>query len=464
MRRIVCAALALATSLPLAIGLDVHAQSPYGLAARQTIPYVISQVIDQGPVWSTEINVHNPGSLAITTAVTFFGAFGSATLGELSCQPIVVPPGGTGQAQLSTLCLLNPGISYGRIELSALNPNPKKVDDPAGDLFLANARVSHPPTEFFTVEGFPQGNLSGNKAFAAVTGLKNGLVDGNQWASVCFAAALNEATPVFLNLVDATGAKVGQSTGIGNLNPPALEIQVWNAFTAVNAPGNYDNVTALYSTAAQGGQGGAGVFAYCRLVNQTTNQVTFSVAKYLDNNDAARQHRTTVSQNPLVKPSFWVNAGTVAGNFSPNNWTNLHTAYFQHPDHVRCEVLPDANPSVPYFDLVQMRLIDPDGKVAAGGPHVTFFDVDLGEKSTVHDGRNGRWLIEVSPDRTIKTGGDFEPGDPQLIRTYTLTCSTGNGHNQLEMSGHCFMTCTQDSNDKKYSLCDFDPPLKVCYQ
>ena len=72
---------------------------------------------------------------------------------------------------------------------------------------------SHPPTEFFNVEGFPQGNLSGNKAYAAVTGLKNGLVDGNQRVSVCFAAALNEPTPVFLNLIDGTGAKVGQSTG-----------------------------------------------------------------------------------------------------------------------------------------------------------------------------------------------------------------------------------------------------------
>jgi hypothetical protein len=463
MKRIGCSVLGIAMTLCLAIGAGVTAQSPYGLAARQTIPYVISEVNDNGQGWSTEINVHNPGTLSITTNVTFFGALGSATTGQVSCQPLFVPGGGTGQARLSVLCPLNPGISYGRIELSALKPSTAVFDDPAGDLFLANARVAHPPTEFFNVEGFPQGNLSGNKAYAAVTGLKNGLVNGNQWASVCFAAALNEPTSVFLNLIDGTGAAVGQPAAQVSLNPPASEIQVWNAFAAVNAQGNYDNVTALFSTDPQGGQGGAGVFAYCRLINQTTNQVTFSVAKYLDNNDEARQYLTKVSQNPYGK-QFWVHAKTREGNSSPNNFTNLHVAYFQHPDRVRCEVIFDANPPVPYFDLGQMRLIDPDGNIVAGGPHRTFFEIDLPEKSKVHNGQNGRWLIEVSPDRTIKTGNVFLGFDD--VRDYTLTCSSGNGHNQLEIGGHCNTTCTVDPNDKKYFLCDFSPPFKPshCYQ
>src|SRR2546425_10849520 len=108
MRRIGCAVLGPAIMLFLAIGAGVEAQSPYGLAARQTIPYVISEVSDNGQGWSTEINVHNPGTLSITTNVTFFGALGSATSGQVSCQSLVVPPGGTGQALLSSLCPLNP--------------------------------------------------------------------------------------------------------------------------------------------------------------------------------------------------------------------------------------------------------------------------------------------------------------------------------------------------------------------
>jgi len=435
------------------------AQSPYGLAARQTIPFVISQASDKGPLWSTEITVHNPGTLAITVSVSYLGAVGSATPGLAICPQLVVQPGGTEQAQVSSLCSLNAGFNYGKLELSALRPPPNKGDDPAADLFLASARLRS-PTEYFTVEGFPQGNLSGNKAYAAVTGLKSGLVGGNQWQSSCFAAGLNETTPVFFTLVDGTGSPVGPFVQQTTLQNSASGMRVWDAFAAVNAPpGNYDNVTAKFSTALTAGQGGAAVFAFCELFNATLNQVTFSVAKYVDNNDEERQHRTTVSENLFGEP-FWINAETVAGNISPNNWTNLHIAYFQHPDRVRCEVAFNPNPQVPYFDLGQIRLIDPEGHVVAGGPHATFFEAELGEKSTVHKGRNGRWLIEVAPDRTIKTGGNFSYGETKSPRNYTLSCSSSNGQNQLEIGGHCFVTCAPDPNDKKYFLCALNTPFK----
>ena len=86
-----------------------HAQSPYGLAARQTIPFVIDQVVEppgggKVSVWNTELSVHNPGPLAITVAVTYLGAVATATPGRVSCQSVTVQPVATFQGQFGVLC------------------------------------------------------------------------------------------------------------------------------------------------------------------------------------------------------------------------------------------------------------------------------------------------------------------------------------------------------------------------
>jgi hypothetical protein len=434
--------------------LDVHAQSPYGLGARESIPLVIEQRDDRGfPVWTTEISIHNPGVTPITVILDLFTAFG-----PIACTPQTVAAGGTDQVSLVAACpaFVPGGLSIGRLELNALPPPSPSSSDPAGVVFLAKARVTGPGNKSYTVEGFPYGNLSGNKSFAAVTGLKSGFVGGNQWRTFCVAEALNESTQVWVKLVDGNGAQVGAVSAqtlplVPSFNP--LDFFVTDVFTAVGAPfANIDNVTALFSTAPNGGSGGAAAFALCRIVNVSLQQEAFAVAKYIDNNDEGRQHQTDVSQTSFGQP-FTVFAETNEGR--KENETNLHVAYFQHPDRIRCSVRFDPTPSIPYFDLGQMRMLDEAGNVVAGGPGVTTFQVDLGEKSTLYSGQNRRWVIEVGPQRTIKSGNTG-----LQTRNYTLSCSSGNGHNQLDPVGHCTMACAVDKNDKKYFLCDFDgPPL-----
>lgn len=434
--------------------LGVHAQSPYGLAARQSIPFVIEQRDDLGlPAWTTEISIHNPGTLPITVRLDFF-----TTAGQIGCTAQTVGAGETDQVSLVSACpALNPVSSYGRLELNALPPPSPSSSDPAGVVFLAKARVTGPGSRSYTVEGFPQGNLSGNKSFAAVTGLKSGSVGSSQWKTFCFAESLNESPVVWVKLVDGNGAQVGAFSALTPpLVPTVNPIDGFggDVFTAVGAPfGNFDNVTAFFSTQPFGGTGGFAAFGFCRVVNLTQNQEAFEIAKYIDNNDEGRQHQTDVSASSFGEP-YTVEAETEE-SFQVSR-TNLHVAYFQHPDRIRCSVRFDVNPSLDFnSDFGQMRLLDEAGNVLAGGPDQTTFQFDLGEKSTQYSGQNRRWLIEVGPARTIKTGGGLHSGG-LAGRSYTLSCSSGNGHNQLDLAGHCGMSCAIDKNDKRFFLCDFD--------
>ena len=431
---------------------QVHGQSPYGLAARQTIPWVVDQGGDQAIIWNTtEINVHNPNQLQIRVVPTYLGAVMTPTPGRVSCNPVIIGPGDTAQFTLRNICPLNPGLNFGRLELSALTPG--GLESPSDSTFLASARVYRPGGVFFTVEGFPEGYLSGNRSSAVVTGLKSGLVNGSQWQTLCAGAALNDPTAVIVHLVDGNGNAIGGAAG-APLDPPSgIEMQTLDVFTAAGVPpGNYSNVTAHFTSLAPPG----GVLGFCVMVNVSTGEWAFEVAKYLDNNDEGRQHLTDVNQHAYGAP-FEVVSEIDDSKIAASN---LHVAYFQHPDRVHCSVTWTSPHST--FDQIQMRLIDPDGQVVAGGAHSNEFRVDLGEKPQRHSGRNGRWLVEVAPDRAYM--GDCEAGELRYVcpgeaemTPYRLTCSSGNGQNELEMVGHCQMQCTKDTG-KEY-LCAFDSPF-----
>jgi hypothetical protein len=444
-----CAFLA---AVVLGVSLHAQAQSPYGLAARQTIPWVIDQPSDIAPMWNTEINIHNPNQLQIRVVPTYLGAVMTPTPGSVSCNPVIIGPGDTAQFSLGSVCSLNPGLNFGRLELSALTPG--GLESPSDSIFLASARVSRPGGLFFTVEGFPEGYLSGNRPSAVVTGLKSGLVNGSQWQTFCAGAGLNDPTAVIVHLFDGSGNAIGGAGG-APLDPTSgIEMQTFaDVFTAVGAPpGNYSNVSAHFTSLVPP----AGVFGFCIVVNASTGERALEVAKYLDDNDEGRQFVTDPNQHAFGA-AFEVVSEVDSDQIAASN---LHVAYFQHPDRVHCAVTWTSPHST--FDQVQMRLIDPDGQVVAGGAHVNEFRVDLDEKPQRHAGRNGRWLVEVAPDRAYKgncTAGLLRyvcPGEAELT-PYRLTCTSGNGHNELEMIGHCQMACKKDNS--KEVLCDFDSPF-----
>ena len=66
----------------------------------------------------------------------------------------------------------------------------------------------------------------------------------------------------------------------------------------------------------------------------STGEWAFEVAKYLDNNDEGRQHLTDVNEHAYGAPF------EVVSEIDDNKIaaSNLHVAYFQHPDRVHCSV------------------------------------------------------------------------------------------------------------------------------
>jgi hypothetical protein len=155
-------------ALLLGLPARVLAQSPYGLSARQTIPWVIDLVDERGPVWTTEIDVHNPGPASLTLSVTYLGALGTPTPGNFPCNPVTSPPGPPPVHPARRLSLAQ-GLNLRRLEMSA---RPSGVpEEPSNPVFTANARVSGLGGSLFAVEGFPEGYLSGARGPAAATGL-----------------------------------------------------------------------------------------------------------------------------------------------------------------------------------------------------------------------------------------------------------------------------------------------------
>jgi len=443
--------------------LPAQAQSPYGLAARQTIPFVIDQQDEAGgpPLWTTEVTFHNPGSLPLTVQPVYLPI--NLNIGAIVCFPVTLGPGATLVTTLRIMCKTGgAGLTYGSLQISSLNSvNAGEPQDPGGRVFLATARVARPGT-FFTVEAFPQGQLSGNVRSAAVTGLKNGSIGPSNWQTGCYATTVGEPVPVYVRLVDHNGQQLGNFASA--VIDPNLGIEgavFSDVFTAVGAPpGNYADVTALFSTAPLGGIGGGGVFGFCLIKNTTTSAYAFALAKYLDNNDDGKQHVVSADQSRFGETFLVVNEIDLNDQ---SGRSTLHVAYFEHPDKVSCSIRFTSHPEhLAVFDLGQMRLIDPDDNVVAGGAHKMDFSFDLREKSVHNNGRNGRWLIEVAPDRGFKQSGGLHKGSLEFSE-YVLTCSSGQGMNQLDPIGHCPVDCAKDKGNEV--VCSFQTPLPVkrCY-
>jgi hypothetical protein len=104
-----------------------------------------------------------------------------------------------------------------------------------------------------------------------------------------------------------------------------------------------------------------------------------------------------------------------AGDFS-----NSHVVYFRHPDYVQCELL-DAGVGDPIsveYGL-ELRLLDQDGQVLAGGNGATSFgEVFLGDKQDRNDGANTRYTLQVESSGVNTTAA----------RPYRLRCQSGSGH------------------------------------
>src|SRR5262249_21712256 len=154
--------------------------------------------------------------------------------------------------------------------------------------------------------------------------LKSDPVNSGPWRTFCAAASLNDLTPATVQLFEPNNNPIG-NPALLTLNPKqGVEMQGVDVFAAVGAlPINYSNMRAEF---LPNGGPGAGVFGVCMIVDTTSGDRAFEVAKYLDDNDDGRQFLTVESHDIVSE---------ILRNHSDTN-SNLHLAYFQHPDRVQC--------------------------------------------------------------------------------------------------------------------------------
>jgi hypothetical protein len=320
--------------------------------------------------------------------VEYVGGNGSATAGYVGCPQLDVPANTTIQRSLTQLCPLNSGSNFGRLNLTDISATHQR--------FSAYSRVETFSGNGFSIEGYPVGNFSNASSDALVLGLRRqAAAPGYQ--SNCFVASLSEPVAVTLELRDESGVPIGTAQ---NLVLGENEVvRLLDVFNAVGAPaGDYSNVSAAFW---QNGPEEPGFVAYCTVQNNESFDADFRIAKTVDPGDRGRGF--------VASGRDGVSLSTVLTTTGSQD--DVFQVFWQHPDWARCYLSANV---VTDFEL---RVKSPAGAVVAGGNNIQdtgkFF---LGQRSTVNQGENGIWRIEVGASEGGSVGG-----------SYALTCVTGNG-------------------------------------
>jgi hypothetical protein len=369
------------------------AQSANGFASIVQLPLVVSST-----TFHTTFFVHNPNASATAVRFTYYGADGTAMVGENACGDVTIPADSSMEFDIAQLCSLTAGVGsqFGSLRMYELSDNVRPIG--------AYSRVQSFSGNGFSVEGFPVGNFANDLGKSVVLGLAR-QAGAPGYQSNCFVSSLGEPVNVDLTLFDGANTQLGttQSFALG-----ANEmVRLLDVFTSVGAAGgDYSNVRAEFTKGTT--TGNPSFTAFCTVQNNTLFDADFRIAKTAQPDDATTQYSVTQNKDGMD------NLLAV-----PAGGKQVFGIYLKHPDFVSCRVVGSGNPNL------ELRLVDPSGIVAAGGDDVEQFDeFYLGEKSTRGDGSNSLWHVEVgSRDGAGST-------------TYVLKCTSGNGTNRPLLIGN----------------------------
>ena len=389
------------------------------------LPYAVSGLERESTIYLT-----NPGSLIIKVFAKYIGGdgtpFAASSVGVQICGVTTLRPGESQHVALSQLCPLGtPDIeNIGYLELSTFggfDTNP----------FFATSIVSTRNGDRFGVEGLPVGALDPGATgpFRASTlrviGLE-GEIPNPPTAVVskvshCYLGALGEDKDVALQLMEyGTGSARPLGGPIPVRLPRWTMVKLANVLAQTNLPPQvFSNVTAeIYAVAPTIG---ANIVAGCSVETLATKTEDFRLATTPVPNDHSR------SRLPVRGDTkFYVGKALVGITMSPGTKARM-ALYLRHEDRARCWIVPSVlapqeNPA-PFQEL---RVLNPDGNIAAGGPNISdtgsFF---TGMKNQVGQGVNGRWIVEVSWRGTPATGYPPTPGVTPGV--FGVLCESSSG-------------------------------------
>jgi hypothetical protein len=362
------------------------AQSPNGFSSIIHVPVVVNSA-----AFSSTIYVHNPGGSAINVQFNYTGADITASAGPLDCGVHSIPAGTSVEFDFATLCPLSGASNFGSLRVYETSPINRPIS--------VYTRVQSPVAgNGFSIEGFPIGGFANDQGASVVTGLKRSAVlPGYQ--TNCFVGSIGEAVAVDVKLFDASNTQLGTTQTISV--PAGGLTRMLDVFTVAGAPvGDHSNVRAEFNQNL-GQVGNPSFSAFCTVQNNTSFDADFRIAKTILPDDLGQQYTSTVNKN-----IFGEDQNIPAGQ------KVVYAMFVKHPDFLSCRVIGDGQPNA------EVRILNPSGSVVAGGDDINdtteFF---TGEKSTVGNGTNGIWRVEVGA----------RDGAGLAASNFNLQCRSGNG-------------------------------------
>ena len=362
------------------------AQSPNGFASIIHVPVVV-----QSGSYSSTIFVHNPNGSAIDVQFNYTGSASTTSAGPLDCGLRSIPAGSTSAFNFSSICALTGPNNFGSMRIHETSPINRPI--------AVYSRVESPvAANGFSVEGFPIGGFANDQDASVVLGLKHSFVAPG-YQSNCFVGSIGEPVSVDVALFNAENTQIGTTQTIAV--PAGGLHRMLDVFAASGVPaGEQSNVRAVFHQSPTQ-VGNPSFSAFCTVQNNTTFDADFRIAKAVFPDDLGHQYTSTVNKDALGNNVEIPAGGKV-----------VFASVAKHPDYLSCRVIGDGAPNA------ELRILDPSGNVVAGGDNIAdtgeFF---TGEKSTVANGTNGIWRIEV--------GARDGAGIPAA--NFNLQCRSGNG-------------------------------------
>lgn len=393
MRNILSSAMLLAIA-GLAVSSAASAQSPNGFASIVHVPVVVNSGTFQSTIF-----VHNPNGSDVNVQINYNGAFGTASSGLVDCGSHAIAAGTTAEFDFGTVCTLTGVSNFGTMRIWETESTVRPI--------TVYTRVQALTGNGFSIEGFPIGNFANDNGTSVALGLRRQAA-APTYQTNCFVSSIGEPVSVDLKLFDGTNTQLGttQTIAVGANGTTRLS----DVFAMVGAAaGDYSNVRAEFSQSAET-VGNPSYSAFCTVQNNTSFDADFRIAKTVTPDDGTLLYTSNQPKDGFGELLI-VPAGMKAA----------FALFVRHPDFVSCRTVGSQ------VDNTEIRLIDPTGSIVAGGDDIIGTgEIFTGEKSTVNNGSNGMWRVEVGS----RDGLGLE------ANKYNLQCASGNGSNRPLLIGY----------------------------
>jgi hypothetical protein len=416
-----------------------------GAARTIVIPLVMN-----GPDRASSITITNPGRETIEIETLYIPARGTPAWnivhgpGAIACQSVKLDPENTVTLGLESLCpatATRDAENYGYLELHSGGDSAK--------LFFASSWNETRTGYSFAVDGYPVGAFDPSRVSTPaiplvppfpmpglrVVGLQTSQSGGFFSERImCYAASLQE--PKRVELIPHVGGVALAPVAIA-LKPREMErIDV----TGMIRGGSASNVTVEFS-ASDAGQ----LVGGCAVESEELKTLDFRPAHTLHPRDMSRLREVAedsgLAAGPYVFAYTWSN--TLVGD--PRSTKVVLSSYVQTDDEVQCR-LEQPSGIYPNFDptpWLELRVVDPEGNVRAGGNGVKDTGkFSTGVRNSLKNGYQNRWLIEISFDEDHQAQQSW----PTSEKTggWGLRCFSAAGMSHPLLVGHDDFTAFKD--------------------